>query len=90
MSASMRTEFKTSGRLRTAGRKCQHKQGVDKNDVSVKIADQRKVHGFFFKNELLTMDKVLQSVNSDSDLPNFSSFTLYRLCIFKFSVSRNI
>jgi hypothetical protein len=94
MSAStvhnVRTEFKTSGGLRTTGKRHQHKQRVDKNEVLVKTAVRRKVHGFFFKNELPTIDKVLQCVNSDNDLPNFSSSTLYRPYIFKCSVSRNI
>jgi hypothetical protein len=52
----VRTEFKTSGGMRTSGNKHQHKQGVDKYDVKTTV--QRKAHGFVFKNEPPTMDIV--------------------------------
>jgi hypothetical protein len=35
---NVRTEFETSGRLRTAGNKCQHKERAGKYDISVKTA----------------------------------------------------
>lgn len=44
-----------------------------------KNAIRRKVHGFFFKNEIPTIDKVLQAVNEDGDLPNFKRTTSYKL-----------
>jgi hypothetical protein len=69
---TMWEQFKTAGWLRTPGKKCQRKQRANNYDVFVKTAVWRKVHGFFFKNELPTMDKVLLCVNSDSDLSNFS------------------
>ena len=39
----------------------------------------RKVHAFFFKNEIPALNKVLHDVNSDDKLPNFSRATLHRL-----------
>jgi hypothetical protein len=87
---SMGTEFKTSGRVRTACKKCRHKKRAGKYAPSVKTAVQRTFHRVCSKNILPTMDKVLHSVNSGSDLPNFSRSTLCKLYIFQFSVLMNI
>ena len=37
-----------------------------------------KVHEFFRRNELPTLNAVLASVNEDEDLPNFTRTTFYR------------
>lgn len=42
-------------------------------------AIRRKVHTFFFNNELPTLDKILAAVNDDESLPDFSRSTLYKL-----------
>ncbi|XP_026321135.1 uncharacterized protein LOC113231156 [Hyposmocoma kahamanoa] len=42
-------------------------------------AIRRKVHEFFFRNELPTVDNVLMSVNEDDDLPNFKRTTFQKL-----------
>lgn len=40
---------------------------------------RRKVHEFYLKGELPTLNKILQAVNSDDMLPNFSRTSLWRL-----------
>ncbi|KAL3278355.1 hypothetical protein HHI36_013685 [Cryptolaemus montrouzieri] len=45
----------------------------DKNLIS------RKVHQFFHRNELPTIDKILNEVNSDVDLPNFKRTTFRKI-----------
>jgi hypothetical protein len=42
-------------------------------------AVRRKVHEFYFRNELPTIDKVLKVVNDDDDLPTFKRTTFYKL-----------
>lgn len=42
-------------------------------------AIRRKVHGFYFNNELPTIDKVLQACNDDETLPNFKRSTFYKV-----------
>lgn len=44
-----------------------------------KNAIRRKVHEFYFNNELPTFNKVLQAVNADENLPNFKRSTFYAL-----------
>jgi hypothetical protein len=46
---NIRTEFQTSHGLRTAGKKCQHKQSVDKYYTPLRTAAKRKVHGFLLE-----------------------------------------
>nr|CAH7766353.1 unnamed protein product [Callosobruchus chinensis] len=42
-------------------------------------AIRRKVHSFFFRNELPIVDKILKDVSEDTDLPNFKRTTFYQL-----------
>lgn len=44
-----------------------------------KNAIRRKVHQFFFRNEIPTVDSVLREVNADNDLPKFKRTTFYKL-----------
>ena len=37
------------------------------------------MHEFYFRNELPTINKVLKSVNDDTDLPTFKKRTFYHL-----------
>lgn len=48
-------------------------------DEADKHAIRRKVHDFFFKNEIPTIDKVLKEVNEDAVLPSFKRSTFYKL-----------
>lgn len=52
---------------------------LEKLDDFTKCAIRRKVHEFFFRNEQPTLNKVLQKVNEDLDLPNFKRTTFFRL-----------
>ena len=52
---------------------------INKFDDMILSAIRRKVHQFFFANELPTLDKVLNEVNNDDDLPTVSRSTLYRI-----------
>lgn len=45
-----------------------HKQGI-----------RQKVHSFWLRRELPTIDKIRQAINDDDDLPNFSRTNLYRI-----------
>lgn len=40
---------------------------------------RRKVHQFFFTNELPTRDNILMEVNNDPDIPNFKTLTFHKL-----------
>ncbi|XP_049771004.1 uncharacterized protein LOC126133111 [Schistocerca cancellata] len=51
-------------------------ESVDDFDRNVIL---RKVHEFFFRNELPTIDKVLTVVNENADLGNFRRTTFYKL-----------
>lgn len=52
---------------------------IDSVDEFDKNAIRRKVHQYFFRSELPTIDKVLRDVNEDNDLPNFKKTTFYKL-----------
>lgn len=52
---------------------------VEKVDNADKHAIRRKVHQFFFRNEVPTIEKVLKEVNDDDLLPNFKRTTFYKL-----------
>lgn len=43
------------------------------------MAVRRKVHSFFARNEIPTLEKVLVAVNEDHDLPHFSRTNLWRV-----------
>jgi len=40
---------------------------------------RRKVHQFFFTNELPTRDNILMEVNNDPVIPNFKTLTFHKL-----------
>ncbi|CAH1961997.1 unnamed protein product [Acanthoscelides obtectus] len=57
-----------------------HRKSIVKSlDEADKHAITRKVHEFFFRNEIPTIDKVLQEVNGDTTLPNFKRSTFHAL-----------
>lgn len=76
---SVRNEFKDTGILKTPGKKRKSVQRVEKYDDFTLSVVRKKVHEFFLKNEPPTLNKVLESVNADPDLPDFSRSTLHRL-----------
>lgn len=69
-------EYKHTGALmsnKTRNKTC----SFDKNDNLDKNALRQKIHSFWLRNELPTIDKILQAVNDDPDLPNFKQTILY-------------
>ncbi|VEN35550.1 unnamed protein product [Callosobruchus maculatus] len=58
----------------------EHRKGIVTSlDEADKHAIRRKVHEFFFRNEIPTIDKVLEEVNGDTTLPNFKPSTFHKL-----------
>jgi hypothetical protein len=49
-----------------------------KLDEDSKYAIRRIVHSFFFKNEPLTLDKVLTAIHADGDLPKLTRSVLWK------------
>ena len=70
---------KVTGKLEMPGKQHKVVKRVDKYIDFEISAIRRKVHGFFFKNELPTLRKLQTEINDDDDLPNFSRTTLHRL-----------
>lgn len=72
-------EYKETHTFSAPKRKLTYKKYIDSIDDFDKNAIRRKVHQFFFRNELPTIDKVLREVNDDPDLPDFKRTTFYKL-----------
>ncbi|XP_066596594.1 uncharacterized protein [Prorops nasuta] len=72
-------EYKRTGEIKSPNKKKMRMSIKDKIDEFDKNAIRRKVHGFYFNRELPTLDKVLQAVNEDNDLPDFKRTTFYKL-----------
>ncbi|XP_015929512.3 uncharacterized protein [Parasteatoda tepidariorum] len=72
-------EYKKDGILHSPKRTKPRKTFLDDIDDFDKNAVRRKVHDFFRRNEIPTINKVLKAVNDDSDLPNFKRTTFYSL-----------
>lgn len=72
-------EYKTTHELHSPKKTKRRETIIDKIDDFDRNAIRKKVHEFYFRNELPTIDKVLKVVNEDDDLPNFSRSSLYRL-----------
>ncbi|CAG4925316.1 unnamed protein product [Colias eurytheme] len=51
----------------------------DKIDDFTKSAIRKKVHAFFIKGELPTLNKVLSAINEDDTLPNFKRSTFQKI-----------
>ncbi|XP_072400288.1 uncharacterized protein [Diabrotica undecimpunctata] len=72
-------EYKTTHTL-VAPKKCTTRKGkLESVDDFDKVAIRRVVHQFFFRNEIPTIDRVLQQVNDDPNLPDFKRTTFYKL-----------
>lgn len=73
------SEYKRTGRVKspnTTKHRLSFKEKIDEYDKNV---IRRKVHEFYFNNDLPTLNKVLQAVNADENLPNFKRTTFYSL-----------
>ncbi|XP_072381874.1 uncharacterized protein [Diabrotica undecimpunctata] len=72
-------EYKTTHTL-VVPKKCTTRKGkLESVDDFDKVAIRRIVHQFFFRNEIPTIDRVLQQVNDDPNLPDFKRTTFYKL-----------
>lgn len=77
------SEMKKNGKVSTPGKKRPLKENTQTReriyDDFTKTAIRRKVHAFFFKNEIPTAHKVMLAINEDDDLPNISTRTVRNL-----------
>jgi transposase len=72
-------DFKENGKSVTPSKNRKKSKAFEKVDDFTKTAIRRKVHDFYFRNEIPTINKVLKSVNEDCDLPDFTRTTFYRI-----------
>lgn len=72
-------EYKTKHEFSEPKTNQNRKQIVESVDDFDRNAIRRKVHQYFFRNELPTLEKVLRDVNDDLQLPNFKRTTFYKL-----------
>lgn len=75
--SSIISEYRNTGTVtspnKTRNKKCLFDQIDDLNRNSLR----QKVHSFWLRKELPTIDKILQAVNNDPTLPNFKRSTLH-------------
>jgi len=72
-------EYKRSKTISSPNRTKIFKSVKYKVDDFDKYAIRRKIHKFWSDRQFPTLDKILEVVNADEDLPDFSRTTLYRL-----------
>jgi hypothetical protein len=76
----IRKEANANSSMLSSPKKCRKRTSIsEKYDDFTKSAIRAKVHEFFFRNELPTLNKIQASVNSDPDWPYLSRTTLHRL-----------
>ncbi|KAL4126161.1 hypothetical protein QTP88_010387 [Uroleucon formosanum] len=71
------SEYKSTGTVASPTKTRNKKCLFDKIDDLDRNALRQKVHSFWLKKELPTIDKILEAVNDDPALPNFKRTTLY-------------
>lgn len=71
-------EYRTTGRFSAPKTNQNRNNSISAVDDFDRNAIRRKIHEFFFRNELPTIDKVLNIVNADPDLPNFKRSTFHK------------
>ncbi|KAL4090213.1 hypothetical protein QTP88_025112 [Uroleucon formosanum] len=73
-------DYKNTGVVKSPNRKKIRLTIKEKIDDFEKNAVRRKVHNFWFKGEVPTLDKILKSVNEEEDISTtFSRTNLYRV-----------
>lgn len=72
-------EYKKNGELSQPKTKLKRTGIFEMLDDFDRNLIRRKVHEFFFRNELPTIDKVLMVVNEDNDLPSFKRTTFFKI-----------
>lgn len=74
---SIISEYKTNGSVTSPNKTRNKKCLFDKIEDLDCNALRQKVHYFWLRKELPTIDKILQAVNDDLALPDFKRTTLY-------------
>lgn len=72
-------EYEKTGKVSSPKQAEKRKTILDSIDEFDREAIRRKIHEFFFKNEIPTVEKVLRVINDDEDLPNFKRTTFLKL-----------
>lgn len=72
-------EKKTTGRLSSPPPPSPRLSKIDTLNETDLDAIRRKVQTFYVNNEVPSVDKMLEAVNSDESLPNFKRTTFYKL-----------
>lgn len=70
-------EYRNTGTLKSPNKSRSKKCLFNKIDDLDRNGLRQKVHAFWLKKELPTIDKILKAVNDDPALPNFKRTTLY-------------
>lgn len=73
------SDYKNTGELKSPNKIKIRAKVSEKIDDFEKDAVRRKVHDFWLRRQIPTLDKILVSINEDPDLPHFSRATLHRL-----------
>lgn len=71
--------YKNEGVLKSPNKTKNRASAFEKIDDFEKNAVRRRVHDFWYKREIPTLEKILASIHEDPDLPNLSQTTLYRI-----------
>lgn len=72
-------EYKNNNEVSTPIRSTPKHKIIENLDEFTLSAIRRKIHQFYFNNDLPTVDKVMTAINNDSDLPSFSRSTTYTI-----------
>lgn len=76
---SVLKEYKTTHRVQSPPPAATKPSQADSLDDMDMAAIRRKVHQMFFNNEMPTINKVMESVNSDESLPNLKKDVLTKV-----------
>ncbi|XP_063382868.1 uncharacterized protein LOC134669294 [Cydia fagiglandana] len=76
---SVLKEYKTHGRVQSPPPPATKPSLVNALDEIELGGIRRKVHQFYFANEIPSIDKMLDAVNSDESLPNFSRTSFFKV-----------
>lgn len=70
------SEYKNTGECKSPNKTKIRPTVNDKIDDFDKNAIRQKIHGFWFRNEIPTLKKIVQAINDDSLLPNIPCTSL--------------
>ena len=73
------SEYKNTGECKSPNKTKIRPTIIDKIDDFNKNAIRQKNHGFWFRNEIPSIKKIVQAINDDPDLPNLPSTSLRRV-----------